>query len=83
MSALTQAMTEYGQAIRGDWSSFDGRSGRAVIESWVREIETPDPSHGIEWWRRELGICMTGGGHWCGRWADCDADCGCPCGAEP
>ena len=82
MSALTQAMTEYGQAIRGDWSNFDGRSERAVIESWVREIETPDPSHGIEWWRRELGICMTGGSHWCGRWGYCDADCGCPCGAE-
>ena len=82
MSALTQAMTEYGQAIRGDWSNFDGRSERAVIESWVREIETPDPAHDIEWWRRELGICMTGGSHWCGRWGYCDADCGCPCGAE-
>lgn len=22
--ALTQAMTEYAQAIRGDWSNFDG-----------------------------------------------------------
>lgn len=28
MSALTQTMTEYAQAIRGDWSDFDGRSER-------------------------------------------------------
>ena len=30
--------------------------------------------------RRDLGICEAGGGHWCGSWYGyCDAECGCPC----
>lgn len=71
--ALEQAMIEYAQAIRGDWSDFDGRSERDVIESWVGEIRDPDPSHTIEWWRDQLGLCPDGNGHWGGRWGHCDA----------
>ena len=78
-----QVMLEYGQALRGDWSDFDGRTMRAVIDDWVREILTPNPSHTVEWHRRDLGICMAGGGHWCGSWGYCDDECGCePCAAE-
>lgn len=78
-----QAMLEYGSAIRGDWSDFDGRSMKAIIEDWVQEILAPDPSHTAEWHRRDLGMCMAGGGHWCGRWGYCDDECGCePCTTE-
>ena len=56
MSALTDAMNEYAQAIRGDWSMFDGRSERDVIESWVAEIESPNEAHTLDWWRDRLGI---------------------------
>lgn len=74
------AMAEYGEAIRGDWSDFDGSSEQGVIDGWVQELRHPDPSHDIEWHRRNLGICMAGGGHWCGRWGWCDDECGCvPC----
>lgn len=75
--ALRTAMTEYAAAIRGDWSEFDGRSERDVIEGWVSEIEEPDPAHTIAWWRDELGICPDGNGHWAGfKWGHCrDADC--------
>lgn len=82
-SPVLTAMLEYGSAIRGDWSNFDGRTMRAIIEDWVQEVRTPDPSHTVEWHRLNLGLCMAGGGHWCGRWGYCDDECGCePCAAE-
>lgn len=78
-----QAMLEYGTAIRGDWSDFDGRTMQYIIEDWVREILTPYPSRTVEWHRSDLGLCMAGGGHWCGRWGHCDDECGCePCAAD-
>lgn len=84
LTALTQAMNEYAQAIRGDWSMFDGRCERDVIEGWVSEIQSPNPDHTIEWWRNDLNLCLAGGGHWCGPWGHCEAGdsewhCNCPC----
>ena len=74
MSVLTQAMNEYAQAIRGDWSEFDGRSERDVIDSWASEIETPTETTLAEW-RDRLGICPDGNGHWAGfRWGHCRKD---------
>ena len=79
-TALLQAMLEYGQAIRGDWSDFDGRIEQDVITGWVEEMRNPNPAHGLHWHRRDLGICEAGGGHWCSSWYGyCDAECGCPC----
>ena len=77
-AALQQAMLEYGQAIRRDWSDFDGRGERAVITGWVAEMRNPNSTHDLLWFRRNLGICEAGGGHWCGH-GYCDAECGCPC----
>lgn len=72
MSALTQAMQEYANAIRGDWNDFDGRSERDVIESWIAEINSPTETT-LEQWRDRLGICPDGNGHWEGfRWGHCD-----------
>lgn len=68
MSAALQAMLEYGQAIRGDWSGFDGRSERDVIAGWVAEMRNPNPAHDLPWFRRNLGLCEAGGGHWCSSW---------------
>ena len=79
---VLQAMLEYGSAIRGSWSDFDGRTMKLIIEDWVQEIRTPDPARTLEWHRRDLGICTAGGGHWCGYWGYCDDECGCePCAA--
>lgn len=55
-------MLEYAQAIHGKWSDLDGRTERIIIQGWVEELRQPDPSHDIEWHRRDLGICMAGGG---------------------
>lgn len=75
MSALTDAMQEYAQAIRGDWSDFDGRSERDVIESWISEIDKPTDTT-LDQWRQKLGICRDGNGHWAGvRWGHCGEDC--------
>ena len=63
-AAVLQAMGEYANAIRGDWSDFDGRSEKIIINDWVGELRNPDPSHDIEWHRIDLGICRSGGGHW-------------------
>lgn len=71
---LTQAMLEYAQAIRGDWSEFDGRSERDVIESWVDEINAPS-GRSLEEWRDLLDLCPDGNGHWAGfKWGHCDQD---------
>ena len=79
-AALQQAMLEYGQAIRGDWSDFDGGNEQAVITGWVAEMRNPNPAHDLLWFRRNLGLCEAGGGHWCDSWYGyCDAECGCPC----
>lgn len=81
MTALTEAMAEYAQAIRGDWSMFDGRSERDVIESWVSEIESPTETTLAEW-RDRLGICPDGNGHWAGiKWGHCTEQ-RCPTSAE-
>lgn len=79
--AVLQAMSEYAQAVRGDWSDFDGRTERNVIEGWISELREPNPDHDLEWHRRYLGLCMVGGGHWCGAWAGHCAmsECGCGC----
>jgi len=74
--ALEQAMTEYAQAQRSDWSDFDGRSAQAVVSGWVEEMRQPS-GRTIEQWREELGLCPYGKGHWespyceeygCGQW---------------
>ncbi len=78
---LAAVMLEYASAIRGDWSNFDGRTERNVIESWVDELRTPSDTT-IDQWRQRLGLCLDGGSHWRGiGWGNCHA--GCPtAGAE-
>jgi len=72
---LQNAMIEYSQAIRGDWSMFDGRTERDIIESWVEELRSPDHAHTLAWWRDELGICPDGNGHWSGfKWGHCSKE---------
>ena len=79
---LLRAMNEYAEAIRGDWSGFDGRSEKAIIQGWASELADPH-RHDLAWWRSRLGICTAGGGHWCGRWGYCDDACGCePCAED-
>lgn len=78
--ALLQAMTEYADAIRGDWSDFDGRTEKLHILDWVDDLRVPKPDRDINWYRQDLGICTAGGGHWCGAWGHCNESCGCvPC----
>ena len=76
-AAVLQAMGEYANAIRGDWSNFDGRSEKEIINGWVAELRNPDPAHDIDWHQHDLGICITGSKHWCGHWGYCDDTCGC------
>ena len=83
LAVILQAMDEYGEAIRGDWSNFDGRSEKAVIQGWTADIRAGDNDRDIDWYRNDLRICKGGGGHWCGRWGHCYNGCGClPCDAD-
>ena len=61
---IAQALREYGQALRGDWSDFDGRSARAVLDDFAAELEGNREPHTIEQHRAELGLCPDGNGHW-------------------
>lgn len=66
MSAVTQAMTEWASAIRGDWSEVDGRAVKATIEDWVRALDGIEPyaSWTIARHRADTDLCPYGGGHW-------------------
>ena len=65
MNVIAQAIREYGQAIRGDWGSIDGRSVRIEMNKLADAVEEGNPSHrDIQWWRNELGICPHGCMHW-------------------
>lgn len=61
-----QALREYAQALRGDWSDFDGRSNKAALEEFADAIE--GKGHAANWtierWRQDNGICPTQGDHW-------------------
>lgn len=72
VETIAQALNEYGQALRGDWGDFDGRSAKAILDDFAAELRgTREPST-IERHRAELGLCPDGGGHWGGKWGHCD-----------
>jgi hypothetical protein len=77
-------LREYGAALRGDWADFDGRSGRAALDEIASWIEDPAAYPGDEDARRSLGICVTGGGHWCGPYYGyCNVLIACDCPDDP
>ena len=69
---IAQVLDEYGQALRGDWSEFDGRSALSVLGDLASELRGTREPHTIEQHRNEIGLCPDGGGHWGGRWGHCD-----------
>lgn len=71
---VATCLDEYGEAIRGDWGSIDGRSERAALQQLAEAIREPD-RFTPEAMRRILDICPYG----CGHWTDhCDDDCANP-----
>lgn len=62
--AVARALREYGAAVRGDWSMLDGRSVRSDLERLALGLEEQSIDHDTLHWRKHLGICLTGGGHW-------------------
>ncbi|GAB3125868.1 hypothetical protein [Glaciibacter psychrotolerans] len=64
-------LAEYGQAIRGDWGSIDGRQVQGDLATIAYSIDTygDEPSRGE---RMGLCLCTEGRGHWSG-W--CDEKC--------
>lgn len=70
---VLKAMQEYAEAVRGDWSDFDGRSNRFILESFVSALRGgPESVRTLDEWRADLGVCLYGGGHWTEY---CDANC--------
>ena len=61
---IAQVLEEYGAALRGDWSDFDGRSARAVLDDLAAELRGTRAPHTLEQHRFELGLCRDGDGHW-------------------
>lgn len=74
---VLQVMLEYGQAIRGDWSYFDGRTMQGIIETWVEYLDGLETIPDIGIMRDRLNLCLAGGGHWCGSYGYCDEECSC------
>lgn len=65
-SVALQALREYVQCLRGDWSDFDGRSNKAALEEFADAIEGNGRAAKwtVEQWRQDSGICPTTGAHW-------------------
>ena len=73
---IAQVLTEYGAALRGDWSNFDGRSARSVLDDLASELRGTRGPNTLAQHRDEIGLCPDGGGHWGGSWGHCDThDC--------
>lgn len=64
-------MREYGEAIRGDWGSIDGRSERSTIHEFADAFLDPIGRTVAEL-RSMADICPIGSGHWTEY---CDDDC--------
>lgn len=61
--AVMQALTEYGQAMRGDWSGIDGRAVRSDMDLLASSLRGED-TESIESLRNAIGLCPQGNGHW-------------------
>lgn len=68
MKKLSEILNEYGQAIRGDWGTIDGRIVRRdleIISNIMKGYGDKDLSKEQTLMLREdLGICLSGNGHW-------------------
>lgn len=75
---LPAIIREWGSAIRGDWSDFDGRTGQGVMEEFADWIEGKDLPKSMKAARDRLNLCLAGEGHWCGTWGHCEMyECEC------
>jgi len=71
LDEVAKVLCEYGEAIRGDWGSIDGRGERSTIQEFAAAILEPG-SYTIEDLRSQADICPNGYGHWTQY---CDEDC--------
>jgi hypothetical protein len=60
---VASVLREYGEAIRGDWGSIDGRGERSTINEFADAFLKPE-SFTAERLRDMSDICPFGGGHW-------------------
>lgn len=74
----TDILNEWGEAIRGDWGSIDGRSCRAQLENlsdWINEHgNEPLTEEESIHLRGRVNICTRGGCHW-GDWHESWMNC--------
>lgn len=61
---IAQVLMEYGEAIRGDWGSIDGRSERSSIQCMAGWVRDPDTFTDLRTGRDQVNICLDGEGHW-------------------
>jgi len=71
LEEVSQVLCEYGAAIRGDWSSIDGRSEQGSIQTFAAAMLAPE-KFTAEQLREDTDICANAGGHWTEH---CDDDC--------
>ena len=76
MTTVADLLDEYGEALRGDWGSIDGRSERDSLQNLAQEFREqgnePLSDADVAHIRGYLDICLQGWGHWSFY---CDEDC--------
>ena len=61
-TVVAQVLIEYGNALRGDWSDFDGRSAKSVLHGLAADLTSEDEPRPIEQYRAQFGLCPDGNG---------------------
>ena len=62
---IAVGLTEFGDAMRGDWGSIDGRSVKAQMQKLALIIlEDEGQTLSIDNLRSTLDLCPHGEGHW-------------------
>jgi hypothetical protein len=61
---VAQVLTELGEAYRGDWSWFDGRTLRSQLETFEGWLLDSSTWPGVKAAREQFSLCPHGEGMW-------------------
>jgi hypothetical protein len=79
---VVHVLREWGQSIRDDWGSIDGRSCRDALDRLANHLafahEHAEADATLTRVRDDVGVCILGQGHWQHYCEDygCDAETG-------
>lgn len=74
MAQKVALLNEYGQALRNDWSDFDGRSAKLTLDEFVEWVLDDSKPFDVLKGREILNVCPSCGDFWWGDCWNCEGD---------